>query len=98
MRIRNPDIYIIYTQTYSKHTKADIVEQNIQGLGADLVLDMKVAEDLSILEQQDEFISLLRGRKVDGKHPGPVLTSSCPGWVCYAEKTHGNWILPYISK
>ena len=20
------------------------------------------------------------------------------GWICYAEKTHGNWILPYISK
>lgn len=21
----------------------------------------------------------------------------CAGWVCYAEKTHGNFILPYIS-
>jgi hypothetical protein len=20
------------------------------------------------------------------------------GWICYAEKTHGNWILPYISR
>lgn len=26
-----------------------------------------------------------------------MLTSSCPGWICYAEKTHGNFILPYIS-
>ncbi|XP_026838694.1 probable cytosolic Fe-S cluster assembly factor GG21400 isoform X3 [Drosophila erecta] len=26
-----------------------------------------------------------------------MLSSSCPGWVCYAEKTHGNFILPYIS-
>jgi len=26
-----------------------------------------------------------------------MLTSSCPGWVCYAEKTHGSHILPYIS-
>ena len=28
----------------------------------------------------------------------PLLTSACPGWICYAEKTHGNFILPYISK
>ena len=27
-----------------------------------------------------------------------MLTSACPGWICYAEKTHGNFILPYISK
>merc|ERR1711997_1006541 len=36
--------------------------------------------------------------KSDKKHPGPVLTSTCPGWICYAEKTHGSWILPYISR
>ncbi|KIV79283.1 hypothetical protein PV11_06851 [Exophiala sideris] len=26
----------------------------------------------------------------------PVLTSSCPGWICYAEKTHPH-ILPHLS-
>lgn len=26
-----------------------------------------------------------------------MLASACPGWVCYAEKTHGTFILPYIS-
>ncbi|OBZ83231.1 Cytosolic Fe-S cluster assembly factor narfl, partial [Choanephora cucurbitarum] len=26
----------------------------------------------------------------------PMLASSCPGWVCYAEKTHGE-VLPLIS-
>ncbi|KAG1065353.1 hypothetical protein G6F42_026844 [Rhizopus arrhizus] len=29
-------------------------------------------------------------------HPVPMLASSCPGWVCYAEKTHGE-VLPYIT-
>eukprot|EP00884_Botryococcus_braunii_P022512 jgi/Botrbrau1/8945/Bobra.0148s0058.1 len=29
--------------------------------------------------------------------PLPMLASACPGWVCYAEKTHGDYILPYIS-
>ena len=27
-----------------------------------------------------------------------MISSACPGWVCYAEKTHGSWILPHISK
>ena len=26
-----------------------------------------------------------------------MLASACPGWVCYAEKTHGSYILPHIS-
>eukprot|EP00775_Hariotina_reticulata_P006631 gene6631-6859_t len=29
--------------------------------------------------------------------PLPMLASACPGWVCYAEKTHGRYILPHIS-
>ncbi|KEF56487.1 ferredoxin hydrogenase [Exophiala aquamarina CBS 119918] len=28
--------------------------------------------------------------------PQPVLTSACPGWICYAEKTHPH-ILPHLS-
>lgn len=38
---------------------------------------------------------------VDGAAPGggplPMLASACPGWVCYAEKTHGDHVLPYIA-
>ena len=26
-----------------------------------------------------------------------MLASACPGWVCYAEKTHGSYVLPHIS-
>lgn len=26
-----------------------------------------------------------------------MMASSCPGFICYAEKTHGEFILPYIS-
>lgn len=28
--------------------------------------------------------------------PQPILTSACPGWICYAEKTHPH-ILPHLS-
>ncbi|XP_045491460.1 probable cytosolic Fe-S cluster assembly factor GL21135 [Colias croceus] len=67
-------------------------------LGADLVLDMTVAEDLSLLEARQEFLERYHNQQNDpsGKYL-PMLASSCPGWVCYAEKTHGSFILPYIS-
>jgi iron only hydrogenase large subunit-like protein len=28
----------------------------------------------------------------------PILTSECPGWVCYAEKTVGDEAFPFMSK
>jgi len=33
----------------------------------------------------------------DGDGRLPMLASACPGWVCYAEKTHGE-MLPFISR
>ncbi|XP_050345097.1 probable cytosolic Fe-S cluster assembly factor GL21135 [Nymphalis io] len=69
-----------------------------KSLGADLVLDMTVAEDLSLLEAQQEFLQRYQNHQHDPSAKQlPMLASSCPGWVCYAEKTHGNFILPYIS-
>lgn len=62
--------------------------------GADYVLDTKIADDLALLESRDEFISRFNDQKIAKL---PMLTSACPGWVCYAEKTHGSFILPYIS-
>ena len=34
----------------------------------------------------------------DAALPLPLFTSSCPGWVCYAEKMVGDAILPFLSK
>lgn len=33
----------------------------------------------------------------DAELKKPVLTSACPGWICYAEKTHPH-ILPHLSR
>ncbi|KAJ8889848.1 hypothetical protein PR048_009352 [Dryococelus australis] len=71
-----------------------------KSLGADLVLDMTVADDFSLLESQREFVERFRAAQEEPENFAtqlPMLASSCPGWVCYAEKTHGNFILPYIS-
>ncbi|KAF5292594.1 hypothetical protein FQA39_LY13927 [Lamprigera yunnana] len=67
-------------------------------LGADMVVDMAVAENFALIECQKEFLKRYASSKNDNvKNVLPMLASSCPGWVCYAEKTHGNFILPYIS-
>ncbi|KAL0272081.1 UNVERIFIED_CONTAM: hypothetical protein PYX00_005190 [Menopon gallinae] len=65
-------------------------------LGADKVIEMSIAEDLSLLEVQNEFIERYRN-KTTTVNLLPMLASSCPGWICYAEKTHGNFILPFVS-
>ncbi|XP_077258657.1 putative cytosolic Fe-S cluster assembly factor AGAP009023 [Temnothorax americanus] len=66
-------------------------------LGADAVLDMTVADDFVLLEAAKEFVERYKASKEGIKNQLPMLSSSCPGWVCYAEKTHGNFILPHIS-
>lgn len=33
----------------------------------------------------------------DGGPKRPILSSACPGWICYAEKTHAH-VLPHISR
>ncbi|CAH0554456.1 unnamed protein product [Brassicogethes aeneus] len=72
--------------------------QYFKQLGADLVVDMTIADDFALLESQREFVRRYRSTENDGvKNVLPMLASSCPGWVCYAEKTHGSYILPYIS-
>ena len=73
-----------------------------KSLGADFVFDLKIPEDISLMEQTKEFVEQYQNKRSteastkSGKHT--ILTSACPGWICYAEKTHGSWILPYISR
>lgn len=67
-------------------------------LGVDVVLSTKIADDLALLECRNEFVERYReSQTAESAAVLPLLSSSCPGWVCYAEKTHGNFILPYIA-
>jgi len=63
----------------------------LKSLGADHVLDSTIGMEIALLEAQKEFVSRFKEKKF------PILTSECPGWICYAEKTQGDFILPYIS-
>lgn len=65
-------------------------------LGVHHVFDTSFSRTFSLLESQREFVERFQ-RKEQDKKALPMLASACPGWICYAEKTHGELILPYIS-
>ncbi|KAM9392831.1 cytosolic Fe-S cluster assembly factor narfl [Pholidichthys leucotaenia] len=67
-----------------------------KGLGVHHVFDTSFSRTFSLLESQREFVERFQRKEQDNKSL-PMLTSACPGWICYAEKTHGEYILPYIS-
>ncbi|NXO46657.1 NARFL factor, partial [Locustella ochotensis] len=60
------------------------------------VLDTTFSRNFSLLESQREFVGRFR-RQAEDKTALPMLASACPGWICYAEKTHGSFIIPHIS-
>lgn len=84
---------------------AQLLGGYLKRLGSDIVLDTKIADDLALIESRNEFIERYKTEVLDyngtdakgGTPTLPMLSSSCPGWVCYAEKTHGAFILPHIS-
>uniref|UniRef100_A0A5F8A4M0 Cytosolic iron-sulfur assembly component 3 n=1 Tax=Macaca mulatta TaxID=9544 RepID=A0A5F8A4M0_MACMU len=65
-------------------------------IGVHFVFDTAFSRHFSLLESQREFVRRFRGQ-ADCRQALPLLASACPGWICYAEKTHGSFILPYIS-
>ena len=69
----------------------------LKSRGVAAVFDINWARDVSLLEAASEFIRRYRQRQSTQPSALPLLASACPGWICYAEKTHGTFILPYIS-
>ncbi|GAQ90605.1 ferredoxin hydrogenase [Klebsormidium nitens] len=72
----------------------------LKSLGVRAVFDTSCSRDLSLLESCQEFVDRYRkaaGNSATKQGELPMLASACPGWVCYAEKTHGQHILPHIS-
>ncbi|KAL1673751.1 iron hydrogenase [Schizophyllum commune] len=69
-------------------------------MGFEAVFDTTFARHLALRETVAEWKQrrdAARSGKVDGIDPLPMIASACPGWICYAEKTHAE-MLPYISK
>uniref|UniRef100_A0A131YWX5 Nuclear architecture related protein n=1 Tax=Rhipicephalus appendiculatus TaxID=34631 RepID=A0A131YWX5_RHIAP len=66
-------------------------------LGAHYVLDSTFGREFALIEVLQDFIERWARRDSD-RNALPLLASSCPGFVCYAEKTHGDVLLPHISR
>ncbi|XVF28043.1 hypothetical protein REPUB_Repub14bG0161400 [Reevesia pubescens] len=73
----------------------------LKSLGVKAVFDTSCSRDLTLIETCNEFIARYKQSQATddekSKSSLPMLSSSCPGWICYAEKQHGSYILPYIS-
>jgi iron only hydrogenase large subunit-like protein len=55
------------------------------------VVDTNSARDACLVLGAEEVLTS------DADSPKPIITSSCPGWVCYAEKSH-PYVLSHLSK
>lgn len=62
-------------------------------IGCKKVYDLNLARHLSLVESYKEF----KQRKQTNQFL-PIISSVCPGWVCYAEKTNGELVIPFLSK
>uniref|UniRef100_A0A915B889 Iron hydrogenase large subunit C-terminal domain-containing protein n=2 Tax=Parascaris univalens TaxID=6257 RepID=A0A915B889_PARUN len=69
---------------------ARLIARHFKRLGVRYVLDSSFGRYLTLALSYDEF--------VERRHEAPILTSACPGFVCYAEKTHGDLLVPHISR
>ncbi|XP_003417836.1 cytosolic iron-sulfur assembly component 3 isoform X4 [Loxodonta africana] len=65
-------------------------------IGVHYVFDTAFSRNFSLLESQREFVQRFQSQANSGQAL-PVLASACPGWICYAEKTHGSFLLPHLS-
>ena len=57
------------------------------------VIDTNVFREACLVLGADEVAEALSVKN----SARPILTSACPGWICYAEKTHPH-VLPHLSK
>ncbi|KAH6648395.1 cytosolic Fe-S cluster assembly factor nar-1 [Truncatella angustata] len=58
------------------------------------VVDTNTAREACLVLGAEEVLGDAVG---NGKAIKPIITASCPGWVCYAEKTHPH-VLPHLSR
>ncbi|KAH8891068.1 iron hydrogenase [Thozetella sp. PMI_491] len=65
------------------------------GNGFTWMVDTNTAREACLVLGSDEVLG--GSLTPPGKPSAPILTSSCPGWVCYAEKTH-PYVLPHLSR
>ena len=59
------------------------------------IFDTNNLRDMALVMAAEEVESTVSRSSDTPKKP--ILTSACPGWICYAEKTHPH-VLPHLSR
>lgn len=77
----------------SSQEAAERIASFFVSLGCHKVYDINLARHLALVESYREF----KKRRSEGSKL-PIINSICPGWICYAEKTNGDLVIPYLSK
>ena len=74
------------------------------GSGFTWVVDTDVAREAVLALAVDEVLQPLQNPNLNAADvpefpipQKPILSSACPGWICYVEKTH-PYILPHLSR
>lgn len=88
VRVGIGDAFLNKAGTYSEGKMVSA----IKALGADYVLDVTFAADLTIIEEGCELLN----RVLTGSAPLPQFTSCCPAWVKYVEEYYPDFI-PNLS-
>lgn len=78
-------------------TAAEKIAGAFYTLGVDYVLDIALARHLSLVEAARELSRLKEQERKGGKKE-TLLSSTCPGFVCYAEKSQGSILVPMLSR
>ncbi|KAF5206547.1 Cytosolic fe-s cluster assembly factor narfl [Thalictrum thalictroides] len=69
-----------------------------KSLGVKAIFDTSCSRDISLIESCNEFVARYKQHlSANAESSLPMLASSCPGWICYAEKKLESYVLPYIS-
>jgi iron only hydrogenase large subunit-like protein len=98
---------IAATYGVSVRVATNMIDQLLQGSdglrqggryknGFNWIFDTNTAREACLVLGVEE-VEGLSGPEKPKEPKQPVLTSACPGWICYAEKTHPH-ILPHLSR
>jgi iron only hydrogenase large subunit-like protein len=60
---------------------------------ASYIFDITHAREIALIESATEFVKTFQ----NSPSSLPLLASSCPGWICYAEKNSNSDVLQHIS-
>lgn len=80
----------------------DGIKKSLHGSGFTWMMDTNTVREVCLAAGVQEVLETESPREPEhssdhDRPKRPILASSCPGWICYAEKTHPH-VLPHLSR